>query len=123
MADLINTYEASYSSFNSDSLSGTISKQSVILVNSPTTGSYSTVILQLESKGVAAVYISTASDSSSDLPTQLSEFASEVASVGGVRNFSRSQIHVCSPDLGRSVFWVDQNYVWFNWFNWLNRPN
>ncbi|KAJ7873141.1 Spherulation-specific family 4-domain-containing protein [Mycena olivaceomarginata] len=62
MADLINTYEASYSSFNSDSLSGTISKQSVILVNSPTTGSY---------------------NSSSDLPTQLSEFASEVASVGG----------------------------------------
>ncbi|KAJ7814688.1 hypothetical protein B0H14DRAFT_2849795, partial [Mycena olivaceomarginata] len=83
IADLINTYEDSYSSFNSDSLSGTISKQSVILVNSPTTGSYSTVISQLESKGVAAVYISTVSDSSSDLPTQLSEFANEVASIGG----------------------------------------
>ncbi|KAJ7325513.1 Spherulation-specific family 4-domain-containing protein [Mycena albidolilacea] len=83
IADLINTYEDSYSSFNADSLSGTISKQSVILVNSPTTGSYRTVISQLESKGVAAVYISTVSDSSSDLPTQLSEFANEVASVGG----------------------------------------
>ncbi|KAJ7801715.1 Spherulation-specific family 4-domain-containing protein [Mycena olivaceomarginata] len=83
IADLINTYEDSYSSFNSDSLSGTISKQSVILVNSPTTGSYSTVISQLESKGVAAVYISTVSDSSSDLPTQLSEFANEVANIGG----------------------------------------
>ncbi|KAF7344998.1 hypothetical protein MVEN_01662600 [Mycena venus] len=83
IADLINTYEDSYSSFNADSLSGTISKQSVILVNSPSTGSYSTVISQLQSKGVAAVYISTVSDSSSNLPAQLSEFASEVASVGG----------------------------------------
>ncbi|KAJ7325511.1 Spherulation-specific family 4-domain-containing protein [Mycena albidolilacea] len=83
IADLINTYEDSYSSFNPDSLSGTLSKQSVTLVNSPTTGSYSTVISQLESKDVAAVYISTASDSIPDLPSQLSGFASEVASVGG----------------------------------------
>ncbi|KAJ7325574.1 Spherulation-specific family 4-domain-containing protein [Mycena albidolilacea] len=90
IADLINTYEDSYSSFNSDSLSGTISKQSVILVNSPTTGSYSTVISQLESKDVVAVYISTVSDSSSDLPTQLSKFASEVASVGGGETSSGS---------------------------------
>ncbi|KAK7035689.1 Spherulation-specific family 4-domain-containing protein [Favolaschia claudopus] len=82
-ADLVNTYEDSYSSFNPNSLSGTMSKQSVILVNSPSTGSYSSVISQLQSKGVAAVYISTVSDDRSDLPAQLSLFASEVASVGG----------------------------------------
>jgi hypothetical protein len=87
MSDLINTYEDSFSSFNADSLTGTISKQSVTLVNAPSTGSYSTVISQLESKGVAAVYITNVPDSSSDLPNQLSEFASEVASVGGVRVF------------------------------------
>ncbi|KAJ7801558.1 Spherulation-specific family 4-domain-containing protein [Mycena olivaceomarginata] len=90
IADLINTYEDSYSSFNPDSLSGSLSKQSVTLVNSPTTGSYGTVISQLESKGVAAVYISTASVGSSDLPTQLSGFASEVASVGGEATSSGS---------------------------------
>ncbi|KAK7029914.1 Spherulation-specific family 4-domain-containing protein [Favolaschia claudopus] len=71
-ADLVNTYEDSYSSFNPNSLSGTMSKQSVILVNSPSTGSYSSVISQLQSKGVAAVYISTVSDDRSDLPAQLS---------------------------------------------------
>ncbi|KAJ6542861.1 Spherulation-specific family 4-domain-containing protein, partial [Mycena capillaripes] len=84
MADLINTYEDNYSSFNPNSLSGTISKQSVTLVNAPSTGSYSTVISQLESLGVAAVYISNVPDSSSDIPVQLSEFVSEVA---GVRFF------------------------------------
>ncbi|KAJ6476397.1 Spherulation-specific family 4-domain-containing protein [Mycena sanguinolenta] len=86
IADLINTYENSYSSFNPASLTGTMSKQSVILVNSPTTGTYTTVISQLESLGVEAVYISTVADTSQTLPAQLSEFASEVASAGGVRN-------------------------------------
>ncbi|KAK7029915.1 Spherulation-specific family 4-domain-containing protein [Favolaschia claudopus] len=80
IADLINTYEDSYASFNPDSLTGTILKQSVILVNSPTTGSYRSVISQLKMKGVAAVYISTVSDSTPDLPAQLSLFASEVSS-------------------------------------------
>ncbi|KAJ6490245.1 Spherulation-specific family 4 [Mycena vitilis] len=90
IADLINTYEASYSSFNPDSLSGTIAQQSVTLVDAPSTGSYSTVISQLESKGVAAVYITNVGDNSQDLPAQLSEFASEVASAGGVRGFRHS---------------------------------
>ncbi|KAJ7722949.1 Spherulation-specific family 4-domain-containing protein [Mycena metata] len=83
MADLVNTYEDSYSSFNANSLSGTISKQSVTLVNAPATGSYSAVISQLEAVGAAAVYITNVADSDQDLPAQLSEFASEVASAGG----------------------------------------
>ncbi|KAJ7468757.1 Spherulation-specific family 4-domain-containing protein [Mycena latifolia] len=83
IADLINTYEDSYSSFNPSSLSGTLSKQSVTLVNAPATGSYSSVISQLEGLGVAAVYITNVPDSSSDLPVQLSEFVGEVASAGG----------------------------------------
>ncbi|KAF8123826.1 Spherulation-specific family 4-domain-containing protein [Mycena galopus ATCC 62051] len=83
IANLINTYESSYSSFNPDSLSGTISQQSVILVNSPATGSYSTFISQLDALGLVAVYITNVADSSQDLPAQLSEFASEVATAGG----------------------------------------
>ncbi|KAJ7753962.1 Spherulation-specific family 4-domain-containing protein [Mycena maculata] len=83
MVDLVNTYETSYSSFTPASLSGTLSKQSVILTNAPSTGAYSSVISELENMGVAAVYISDVSDSSPDLPIQLSEFVSEVASVGG----------------------------------------
>ncbi|KAJ7776433.1 Spherulation-specific family 4-domain-containing protein [Mycena metata] len=79
MADLVNTYEDSYSSFNTNSLSGTISKQAVTLVNAPATGSYSAVISQLETVGAAAVYITNGGGSGADLPTQLSEFASEVA--------------------------------------------
>ncbi|KAJ6618977.1 Spherulation-specific family 4-domain-containing protein [Mycena sp. CBHHK59/15] len=90
MADLVNTYEDSYSSFNPDSLSGTISKQSVTLVNAPATGSYSTVISRLESLGVGAVYITNLPDSSQDFPSQLSEFVGEVASVGGVSTSSGS---------------------------------
>ncbi|KAJ6476393.1 hypothetical protein C8R45DRAFT_1102643 [Mycena sanguinolenta] len=83
IADLINTYEDSYSSFNPASLTGNMSQQSVILVNSPTTGTYTAVISQLESLGMEAVYISTVADTSQTLPAQLSEFASEVASAGG----------------------------------------
>ncbi|KAK7035688.1 Spherulation-specific family 4-domain-containing protein [Favolaschia claudopus] len=67
IADLINTYEDSYSSFNPDSLTG------------PSPSNLS-VISQLRMKGVAAVYISTVSDSTPDLPAQLSLFASEVSS-------------------------------------------
>ncbi|KAJ7468755.1 Spherulation-specific family 4-domain-containing protein [Mycena latifolia] len=90
IADLINTYEDSYSSFNPSSLSGTLSKQSVMLENAPATGSYSTMISQLESLGVAAVYITNEPVSSSALPAQLSEFVSEVASVGGSSTSSGS---------------------------------
>ncbi|KAF8123825.1 Spherulation-specific family 4-domain-containing protein [Mycena galopus ATCC 62051] len=93
MADLINTYENSYSAFNPDALSGNLSQQSVILVNSSATGSYSTVISQLETLGVAAVYITNGPDSSQDIPIQFSEFASEVASVGGVRRILISKIN------------------------------
>ncbi|KAJ7657659.1 hypothetical protein DFH06DRAFT_1408577, partial [Mycena polygramma] len=82
IADFINTYEDSYSAFNRNSLSGIISKQSVTLVNAPSTGSYSALISQLESKGVAAVYITHVADSSQDLSIQLSEFVSGVASAG-----------------------------------------
>ncbi|KAJ6476241.1 Spherulation-specific family 4-domain-containing protein [Mycena sanguinolenta] len=88
IADLINTYEDSYSSFNPSSLTGTMSKQSVILVNSPTTGTYTSVISQLESLGTEAVYISTVSDSNQALPAQLSEFASEVAASGAASSGS-----------------------------------
>ncbi|KAF7373216.1 hypothetical protein MSAN_00530200 [Mycena sanguinolenta] len=83
MANLTNTYEDSYASFNPASLTGTMSQQSVILVNSPTTGTYTAVISQLENLGVGAVYISTVADTSQALPAQLSEFASEVASAKG----------------------------------------
>ncbi|KAF8186106.1 Spherulation-specific family 4-domain-containing protein [Mycena galopus ATCC 62051] len=93
MADLINTYEGSYSAFNPDALSGNLSQQSVTLVNSSATGSYSTVISQLKTLGVAAVYITNVPDSSEDLPIQLSEFASEVASVGGVRHILRYKMN------------------------------
>ncbi|KAJ7156245.1 Spherulation-specific family 4-domain-containing protein [Mycena filopes] len=82
MADLVNTYEDSYSAFNANSLSGNVSKQSVILVDAPASGSYSTVINQLEAVGAAAVYISNVADNQQDLPVQLSEFAKEVASAG-----------------------------------------
>ncbi|KAJ7145687.1 Spherulation-specific family 4-domain-containing protein [Mycena epipterygia] len=90
MVDLVNTYEDSYSSFTASSLSGTLSKQSVILVNAPSTGSYSTVISQLENLGVAAVYISNVPDTSQDLPVQLSEFVSEIAGTGGSSTSSGS---------------------------------
>jgi hypothetical protein len=80
MADLVNTYEDSYSAFDPSSLSGTLTKQSVTLVNAPSTGSYSSVISNL---GAAAVYITDGSDSSSNLPIQLSKFVSEVANAGG----------------------------------------
>ncbi|KAF7333624.1 hypothetical protein MSAN_02405300 [Mycena sanguinolenta] len=83
IANLVNTYEGSYSSFNPASLTGTMSQQSVILVNSPTTGTYTAIISQLENLGVEAVYISTVADTSQALPAQLSEFASEIASAGG----------------------------------------
>ncbi|KAJ6554802.1 Spherulation-specific family 4-domain-containing protein, partial [Mycena capillaripes] len=75
MADLVNTYEDSYSAFDPSSLSGTLTKQSVTMVNAPSTGSYSSVISNL---GAAAVYITDGSDSSSNLPIQLSKFVSEV---------------------------------------------
>ncbi|KAJ7500756.1 Spherulation-specific family 4-domain-containing protein [Mycena galericulata] len=86
MVDLVNTYEDEYSTFDpSSALSGTLTKQSVILLNSPSTGTYTSVISQLASLGVEAVYISDVSVTSSDLPIQLSEFVSEVASTEGVQ--------------------------------------
>ncbi|KAJ6527500.1 Spherulation-specific family 4-domain-containing protein, partial [Mycena capillaripes] len=87
MVDLVNTYEDSYSSFDPTSLAGTISKQSVTLVDAPSTGSYIPVISQLQRLGVKAVYISNVPDSDPDLPVQLSKFVSEVASAMGVRGF------------------------------------
>jgi hypothetical protein len=92
MADLVNTYEDSYSSFDLTSLTGTISKQSVTLVDAPSTGSYSSVISQLQRLGVKAVYISNVPDSDPDLPVQLSKFVSEVASAIGVRGFPEERM-------------------------------
>ncbi|KAJ7019691.1 Spherulation-specific family 4-domain-containing protein [Mycena alexandri] len=97
MADLVNTYEDSYSSFNADSLSGTISKQSVTLVNAPATGSYSAVISQLQTVGAAAVYITNVADTDQDLPAQLSEFASEIASAGGGSTSGSSPSNPSNP--------------------------
>ncbi|KAJ7157954.1 Spherulation-specific family 4-domain-containing protein [Mycena crocata] len=80
LADLVNTYEASYSSFNTASLSGTASKQSVMLLNAPSSDSYTTTISQLEKKGVAAVYLTSGSEISSEtISNQLSELTREVA--------------------------------------------
>jgi hypothetical protein len=89
MADLVNTYEDSYSSFDLTSLTGTISKQSVTLVDAPSTGSYSSMISQLQRLGVKAVYISNVPDSDPDLPVQLSKFVSEAI---GVRGFPEERM-------------------------------
>ncbi|KAJ7061980.1 Spherulation-specific family 4-domain-containing protein [Mycena amicta] len=90
LGDLVNTYESSYSAFQASSLTGTLSKQSVNLENAPSSGSYSAVINQLESMGVAAVYITNEDDSSSAVPAQLSSFVSSVASAGGSSGSSSS---------------------------------
>ncbi|KAJ7161844.1 Spherulation-specific family 4-domain-containing protein [Mycena crocata] len=90
IADMINTYEDSYSVFDAATLSGPMSKQSVTLVNAPNTGSYSSVISKLGSLGISAVYITNVKDSSEDFPLQLSQFVDEVASLGGVCCFSGS---------------------------------
>ncbi|KAJ7278940.1 Spherulation-specific family 4 [Mycena rebaudengoi] len=88
LVDLVNTYESSYSSFSVGSLSSSSStprsKQTVILTNAPASGSYSSVISQLQDAGVAAVYITDVSDDSQDIPKQLSAWVSDVASVSGV---------------------------------------
>ncbi|KAJ7194919.1 Spherulation-specific family 4-domain-containing protein [Mycena pura] len=86
LGDLVNTYQNNFSTFDPKSLTGTLSKQSVYLTNAPTTASsYTSIISTLESKGVAAVYIANVNDTRQDLPVQLSEFVSEVASAGVVR--------------------------------------
>ncbi|KAJ7270306.1 Spherulation-specific family 4-domain-containing protein [Mycena rebaudengoi] len=87
LVDLITTYESSYSSFSVGSLSSASStprsKQTVILTDAPASGSYSSVISQLQDVGVAAIYITDASISSQDIPRQLSAWVSDVASVSG----------------------------------------
>nr|GAT48582.1 predicted protein [Mycena chlorophos] len=83
LADLVNTYESGYSSFSSSSIGGTLPKQSVTLVNAPSTGSYSYMISELESMGVGAVYITDQSDDSPALPNQLSEWVAEIAAGSG----------------------------------------
>ncbi|KAJ7085391.1 Spherulation-specific family 4-domain-containing protein [Mycena belliarum] len=82
-ADLVVTYDDPYPAFDPASLTGTLSKQSVMLDSAPSTGSYSSVISRLASRGVAAVYITNESGTSAALPNQLSAFVSEVANVGG----------------------------------------
>ncbi|KAF7304270.1 hypothetical protein HMN09_00828300 [Mycena chlorophos] len=83
IADLVNSYEGAYSAFEASSMTGTLSKQSVNLESAPSTGTYTTIIDQLESLGVAAVYITDQPDTSQTLPAQLSEFVSEVSGAGG----------------------------------------
>ncbi|KAF9461384.1 Spherulation-specific family 4-domain-containing protein [Collybia nuda] len=84
IADLVNTYESSYASFNAsedvfDSPSAPISKQSVWLTGAPNTGSYSAVISQIIKKGVAAAYISNLRDDEAGIPIQWSLFVEDVS--------------------------------------------
>ncbi|KAF7303702.1 hypothetical protein MIND_00599600 [Mycena indigotica] len=88
LGDLVNTYESSYTSFTPSSLTGALSKQSVNLENAPSSGSYSTVIDQLSSMGVAAVYITNEDDTNQALPSQLNQFVSEVANTGSTSESS-----------------------------------
>jgi hypothetical protein len=96
LVDLVTTYESSYSSFSIGSLSSASStprsKQTVILTDAPASGSYSSVISQLQDVGVAAIYITDASISSQDIPRQFSAWVSDVASVSGVRFVGFSSI-------------------------------
>ncbi|KAF7303701.1 hypothetical protein MIND_00599500 [Mycena indigotica] len=82
LGNLINTYQASYSSFQASSLTGSLSKQSITLENAPASDSYSTIIKQLDSMGVAAVYITNEGDSSQAIPARFSAFVDEVANPG-----------------------------------------
>ncbi|KAJ7468756.1 hypothetical protein FB451DRAFT_1401110 [Mycena latifolia] len=72
--------------FDAASLAGDastpLSKQSVVLTNAPANGSYGTVISQLASLGVAAVYITEAGSTDSALPSHWSAFVAEVAKTG-----------------------------------------
>ncbi|KAJ6542860.1 Spherulation-specific family 4-domain-containing protein [Mycena capillaripes] len=85
LVDLINTYDSSYSSFKPTSLLNTdstpLSKQSVWLFDAPPSGSYTSVLNQLENLGVAAVFITNATTTGGSLPPKFSVFASDVANV------------------------------------------
>ncbi|KAF7293212.1 hypothetical protein HMN09_01199300 [Mycena chlorophos] len=84
LADLVNTYESDFAAFSSSSISnGTPSRQSAILVNAPSTGSYASMISELRSMDLAAVYINDHSDASQALPSQLLEWVGEIAAVDG----------------------------------------
>ncbi|GLB43634.1 hypothetical protein LshimejAT787_1401460 [Lyophyllum shimeji] len=100
LADLINTYESSYANFKSSDLvitsSTPASKQSVILSKAPTSGSYSAVLSQIASLGLAAVYITDLSTSVSGIPKQWSSFVHNVAVV---RQASPDSMPVSSPSL------------------------
>ncbi|KAJ7748579.1 hypothetical protein B0H16DRAFT_1848564 [Mycena metata] len=66
LTDMINTYESSYASFKTSQLMNTDStppsKQAVTLFETPSTGSYLSVLTELADLGVAAVYIANATE-------------------------------------------------------------
>ncbi|KAJ7722951.1 hypothetical protein B0H16DRAFT_1788304 [Mycena metata] len=66
LADMINTYESSYASFKTSQLMNTDStppsKQAVTLFETPSTGSYLSVLTELADLGVAAVYMTNATE-------------------------------------------------------------
>ncbi|KAG6819470.1 hypothetical protein H0H93_011510, partial [Arthromyces matolae] len=84
LADFVVTYESNYTSFSISDLaissSSPASKQTVILTNTPATAVYSTMISQLSSADVGAVYITNLDDSISGVPQQWAAF---VNAVGG----------------------------------------
>ncbi|KAG6805810.1 hypothetical protein H0H92_013906 [Tricholoma furcatifolium] len=85
LADLVITYETYYSSFSLSDLvistSSPASQQGVILTQAPTADSYSTIVLQLASADVGAVYITNLADSVSGVPQEWPSFVIDVASV------------------------------------------
>ncbi|KAJ6476396.1 Spherulation-specific family 4-domain-containing protein [Mycena sanguinolenta] len=85
LVDLINTYDSAYSSFNANSLSNAastpLSKQSVWLFDTSTSTSDTSLLNQLGSLGVAAVFITNATSTGGGLPPNFSAFVNNVASI------------------------------------------
>ncbi|KAF5385360.1 hypothetical protein D9615_001012 [Tricholomella constricta] len=100
-ADLVVTYESAYSGFRTADLvitsSTPASKQAVVMFEAPLAGSYSSVISQLASLGVAAVYITDLSDQALGVPEQWAAFVEGVAAIGGISTCS-GQTSSNSPD-------------------------
>ncbi|KAJ7689229.1 Spherulation-specific family 4-domain-containing protein [Mycena olivaceomarginata] len=85
LVDLINTYEYLYSAFDVASLANSastpLSKQSVVLTNAPANDSFGTLVSQLDSSGVGAVYITDKGNTDSALPSQWSALVSEIGTL------------------------------------------
>ncbi|KAF7333622.1 hypothetical protein MSAN_02405100 [Mycena sanguinolenta] len=85
LVDLINTYDSAYSPFNANSLSNAtstpLSKQSVWLFDASTATPDVSLLNQLGSLGVAAVFVTNATSTGGGLPPKFSAFVNAVASV------------------------------------------